>query len=152
MPNPHINPNTSDLAVALATRICEVIATDDDLYALPENAAVIPEALLSVLASTIATQFQRRGHAELIRLSAEKLTDLVDGAYALRQFFAAAEDAGAVVSTPVSKLRKAPDAAVIQELAALDRADALAANPPPDLEAELARLMDGFFSSGKSQH
>lgn len=54
---------------------------------------VVPAALLSVLATTIALNFSRKGHAELIARSAERLTDLVDEAYKLGQNMTAAERA-----------------------------------------------------------
>lgn len=145
MPTPLINPNTSVLVDALSLRICDLFEQDGDLYNRPENAAVLPEALLSVLASVIASQYQRSGHAELIRLSAEKLTDLVEEAYAVRLLFGAAADAGAAVSTPPRS------SSLAKELAAVAEADALADNPPPDMAAELERLMARFFSDGPAK-
>lgn len=127
---PHINPNTSNIATALATRICEAIAADEALYNHPDNAAVVPEALLTVLASTIATRFQRKGHSELVRLSAEKLADLVEQAYVVHRLFAAVEEAGRSVSDPAH----APD------------------DPLSGLEQELVKIMDALFPADAAKH
>lgn len=132
MPTPLINPNTSILASELAVRISAAIEANGPLYARPENAAVIPEALLTVLAATIACDYERHGHATLIALSTEKLADLVEEAYALREDFGTA-----------TKLAK--------ELSAIQDADALAQNPPEAVKAQVARLMDQILSPSSKQ-
>lgn len=82
-----VNPNTSRLAAALTADLVEVINAKSATYARPENAAVVPEALITLLAVTIGTNYKRSGHAELVRLTCEKLAELVEDAYTLRHVF-----------------------------------------------------------------
>lgn len=80
-----INPDTNRLAGALTAELAEVINAKSEFYGRPENAAVVPEALITLLAVTIGTNYQREGHAELLRLTGDKLAALVEDAYHLRQ-------------------------------------------------------------------
>lgn len=129
-----INPKTNELAAALTTELADVINRQSVLYTRPENAAVVPEALVTLLAVTIGTNYERSGHATLISLVVEKLTELVDDAYNMRALF------------------NAIDRAMDDAEAALDADDDAdpAAALSPETKAQIDALMASL--SGEAKH
>lgn len=130
---PNINPDTNRLAGALTAELAEVINAKSEFYGRPENAAVVPEALITLLAVTIGTNYQRSGHATLISLVADKLTELVDDAYHLRQLSNAIDRALACFEESVD-----------------DDADP-AASLSPETQAQIDALLSSL-GGGTSKH
>ena len=164
----HINPNTSDLSAELAKKIGAVINEKGALYSAPENAAVVPEALIGVLAIAIATQYERRGHKELVKLSAERLATQVEEAFeafdTLKKATRAIDDAVEAMGDRqltdddadelaekiaaalgldvgnVKAVRVGPE--FHKEMAAVEKSDADV--DAPEVAAEVARMLDGL--------
>lgn len=68
----------AELCVELSATISHLSSKRN--YLAPDNRAVVPQALLTVLATCIALNFNRGGHPRLIELTTERLTTLIKDA------------------------------------------------------------------------
>lgn len=90
-PSPSADDVTADLCLELST----TMQHHSHLYNLraPKYCHVIPQSLLALLAATIVFNFDRKGHADLVKSSAERLQHLVDEAYRMSLSLSAADRA-----------------------------------------------------------
>ena len=71
---------STELCVELSSLISHMSAKHD--YLSPDNCAVVPKALVTLLAATIALNYQERGHATLVDNCAKELGECVKEANA----------------------------------------------------------------------
>lgn len=124
------SPSAEEITADLCLELSSTMQHHSYLYDLraPKYCHVIPQSLLAVLASVIALNFDRKGHAELVKSSAERLQELVDEAYKMSRPLSAADRAKVNPMAPCSCGPEASDG----EFAELAAAVAAALGVPAD--------------------
>lgn len=74
---------SADIAAEIASDLTGVLQHHASTYNLsaPANCHIMPQAIISVLAATIALNFDRKGHGTLVKRSSDRLAEMVDEAF-----------------------------------------------------------------------
>lgn len=124
------SPSADDITADLCLELLTTMQHHSHLYNLraPKHCHIVPQTLLSLLAATIVFNFDRKGHADLVSSSAERLGELVDEAYRMSAGLSAADRA---TVNPMASCSCSPEVSD-GEFAELAAAVAAALGVPPD--------------------